>query len=89
MNLNFVYFASIQDLIGSESIGGNYDKNHEIFNNNWDFVVVDEGHEGTKTELGKSVLDSIIKEENKEKTYLLVLSGTPFNLLVDFEKESI
>jgi superfamily II DNA or RNA helicase len=89
MNLNFVYFASIQDLRGSESIGGNYDKNHEIFNNNWDFVVVDEGHEGTKTELGKSVLDSIIKEENKEKTYLLVLSGTPFNLLVDFEKESI
>ena len=86
---NFVYFASMQDLRGSDLVGGNFDKNDDIFKINWDFVVVDEAHEGTKTQLGKNVLEAVIKPNNEYKTYVLELSGTPFNLLTDFEKESI
>lgn len=88
-NNNFVYFASMQDLRGSDLVGGNFDKNNDIFKIDWDFVVVDEAHEGTKTELGKNVLKEVIKEENEHKTYVLELSGTPFNLLSDFEQDSI
>jgi len=88
-NCSFVYFASMQDLRGSDAVGGNFDKNNEIFKAEWDFVVVDEAHEGTKTELGKNVLQAVIKEESKHKTYVLELSGTPFNILTDFEQESI
>ena len=88
---NFVYFASMQDLRGSDKVGGNFDKNDDVFKTDWDFVVVDEAHEGTKTELGKNVLQAVIKEDknNVYKTYVLELSGTPFNLLTDFEQESI
>ena len=87
----FVYFASMQDLRGSDKVGGNFDKNDDVFKTDWDFVVVDEAHEGTKTELGKNVLQAVIKEDknNVYKTYVLELSGTPFNLLTDFEQESI
>ena len=88
---NFVYFASMQDLRGSDKVGGNFYKNDDVFKTDWDFVVVDEAHEGTKTELGKNVLQAVIKEDknNVYKTYVLELSGTPFNLLTDFEQESI
>ena len=51
---NFVYFASMQDLRGSETVGGKFSKNAKIFSTDWDFVIVDEAHEGTKTALGKS-----------------------------------
>jgi len=85
----FVYFVSMQDLRGSDAVGGNFDKNNDIFKIDWDFVVVDEAHEGTKTELGKNVLKTVIKKESNHKTYILELSGTPFNLLTDFEKENI
>ena len=90
-NNNFVYFASMQDLRGSDKVGGNFDKNDDIFKTDWDFVVVDEAHEGTKTELGRNVLQEVIKEDRNDihKTYVLELSGTPFNLLTDFEQESI
>lgn len=90
-NNNFVYFASMQDLRGSDKVGGSFDKNDDIFKTDWDFVVVDEAHEGTKTELGINVLNEVIKENknNIHKTYVLELSGTPFNLLTDFEQESI
>ena len=90
-NNNFVYFASMQDLRGSDKVGGSFDKNDDIFKTDWDFVVVDEAHEGTKTALGKNVLQTVIKEEKNDshKTYVLELSGTPFNLLTDFEQESI
>tara|TARA_B100000963_G_C22635495_1_gene677348 strand:+ start:1245 stop:5216 length:3972 start_codon:yes stop_codon:yes gene_type:complete len=82
---NYVYFASIQDLRGSELVGGNFDKNHELFNAEWDFLIIDEAHEGTQTELGKNVLDEL----KKVKTKLLFLSGTPFNLLQNYKEEEI
>lgn len=46
-DFHFIYFASIQDMRGSEIVGGKYDKNEEIFNIDWDFIIIDEAHEGT------------------------------------------
>ncbi len=81
----YIYFASMQDLRGSEQVGGKFDKNNELFSASWDFVIVDEAHEGTKTELGQNVLKELIKENTK----VLQLSGTPFNLFDDFGEEDI
>lgn len=81
----YIYFASMQDLRGSELVGGNFDKNNDIFTTPWDLIIVDEAHEGTQTELGKAVM----AELTKEKTKVLRLSGTPFNLLDDFKEEEI
>lgn len=81
----YVYFASMQDLRGSELVGGNFDKNNEVFATAWDCIIVDEAHEGTQTELGKAVM----LELTKDKTKILRLSGTPFNLLDDFKDEEI
>ena len=75
--LKYVFFASIQDLRGSETVGGKFDKNDEIFSTLWDFIIIDEAHEGTQTALGKAV----ISELTKESTKILQLSGTPFNLM--------
>ena len=85
-----VYFASIQDLRGSSDVGGNFDKNNEIFKTKWDFIIVDEAHEGTQTNLGKNVIKALTDtSDNNHKTYTLELSGTPFNILSNFEKSSI
>lgn len=81
----YVYFASMQDLRGSEAVGGKFDKNDRMFSTSWDFIIVDEAHEGTKTELGQNVL----KELRKEQTKVLQLSGTPFNLFDDYSEEEI
>ena len=78
----FVYFASIQDLRGSEIVGGNFSKNEQIFSTDWDFVIVDEAHEGTTTALGDSVIKNIVKQNSK----FLALSGTPFNILDNYEE---
>ena len=85
----FVYFASIQDLRGSSTVGGNFDKDEMIFNCKCDFVVIDEAHEGTQTELGEKTIDSIIKHEDGYPTKILYLSGTPFNLISDFSDYQI
>ena len=58
--------------------GGKFDKNDDVFNTNWDMLVIDEAHEGTQTEKGQSVQELLIKENTK----VIYLSGTPFNLLV-------
>ena len=81
----YIYFASMQDLRGSELVGGNFDKNDEIFSTNWDFIIIDEAHEGTQTELGKNVLEELKKAETK----ILHLSGTPFNLLDNYKEDEI
>ena len=83
--LHYVYFASMQDLRGSELVGGNFDKNNEVFATPWDLIIVDEAHEGTQTELGKAVMAELVKEDTK----VLRLSGTPFNLLDDFKENEI
>ncbi len=82
---SYIYFASIQDMRGSERVGGKFAKNEEIFNINWDLIIIDEAHEGTQTELGKAVLSKC----RKENTRVLHLSGTPFNLMDDFKEDEI
>lgn len=58
----------------------------DILRTNWDLVVIDEAHEGTRTALGKRVIDEFLK---KDTTKMLHLSGTPFNLYEDFKEEEI
>ena len=81
----YVYFASMQDLRGSELVGGKFEKNKNIFETNWDLLIVDEAHEGTQTELGKQV----VYELTKANTKVLRLSGTPFNLLDEYKENEI
>lgn len=83
-NQPFVYFASLQDLRGSERAGGSAgDKNEAIFNTNWDLVIVDEAHEGTQTELAQNVTNLVVGKNTK----LLELSGTPFNILDQYDED--
>lgn len=86
---NFVYFASIQDLRGSSVVNGTFDKNNTIFDTVWDCVIVDEAHEGTQTLRGDKVISALLKDQKKTKTKFLALSGTPFNILGDFEEDAI
>lgn len=84
-NQNFVYFASIQDLRGSKEVGGKFEKNKDIFDTDWDCVIVDEAHEGTQTALGDETVNTIVKENTK----FLALSGTPFNILENYDDDSV
>lgn len=86
---NFVYFASVQDLRGSDKVGGKFSKNNIIFDTDWDFVVVDEAHEGTTTLLGETVINEIVKPNSDHTTKFLALSGTPFNILNDYEENEV
>jgi hypothetical protein len=81
----FVYFASIQDLRDSFTVGGKFDKNDNVFSLGWDLVIVDEAHEGTTTALGNDVIKNLVKEGNGYDTKFLALSGTPFNILKEFD----
>lgn len=82
---HYVYFASMQDLRGAQLAGGKYDKNAAIFKADYDLLIIDEAHEGTQTELGQNV----IKLLTKANTRVLNLSGTPFNLLDDYQEDEI
>ena len=86
-NKPFVYFASLQDLSGSEAAGGKIgNKNQQLFNTEWDLVIIDEAHEGTQTELATNVTDLVVKQDH---TKLLELSGTPFNILDQYDEEKV
>lgn len=76
----FVYFASIQDLRGSTRVGGKFNKNNAVLDTDWDLLIIDEAHEGTATDLGDAVINNI----RKPNTKVLLLSGTPYNILSDF-----
>lgn len=82
---HYIYFASIQDLRGSAQVGGKFDKNDEIFSAQWDCLIIDEAHEGTQTTLGQNVIEAL----RKPHTCTLNLSGTPFNLLDDFNEDEV
>ncbi|MGL5014311.1 MAG: Eco57I restriction-modification methylase domain-containing protein [Bacteroidales bacterium] len=82
---SYLYFASVQDLRGSELVGGKFDKNDQIFAAPWELIIVDEAHEGMNTDLGKAV----VAELTKDTTKILRLSGTPFNLLDDYKEDEI
>lgn len=84
---HFVFFASMQYLRRSTLVGGDNDEQlkKDLLLTDWDLVVVDEAHEGTRTSLGQRVIDTL----KKEKTKMLHLSGTPFNLFGDFKDNEI
>ena len=77
----FVYFASIQLL----RYNGGQTNLKEFADVDWDLIIIDEAHEGTQTELS----DTVMKELVKEHTKILELSGTPFNLLDQFDDEQV
>lgn len=85
---HYIFFASMQYLRRSTLVGGDNDeqlKKDILQNTDWDLVVVDEAHEGTRTALGQRVIDML----RKSKTKMLHLSGTPFNLYGDFNDKEI
>lgn len=75
-----------EDAYGHNTSNENEKLKADILKTDWDLVVIDEAHEGTRTALGKLVIDEFLK---KEKTKMLHLSGTPFNLYEDFKEEEI
>lgn len=88
----FVYFASIQDVrlskrvVSDEASGSHakgFDKNDEIFDTAWDMLIIDEAHEGTQRDLGKTTLEKI------NANFTLQLSGTPFNIIHKLEEDAI
>ncbi|MDY0236917.1 MAG: Eco57I restriction-modification methylase domain-containing protein [Gudongella sp.] len=83
----FIYFASVQDLRGSSIVGGKFDKNDIVFSTVWDCVTVDEAHEGTTTALGEDTVNAVFKKGSGTK--FIALSGTPFNILQDYDEDSI
>ena len=80
---HYIFFASMQFLRRSTLVGGDNDDplKQSLLENDWDMVIVDEAHEGTRTALGERVLAML----KKQKTKMLHLSGTPFNLYKDFD----
>lgn len=85
--LRYIYFASMQDLRGSDSVSDKgIDKNLEVFQTDWDLIILDEAHEGTQTTLGQNVIKGLSEGRNP---FFLYLSGTPFNILHLFEKDEI
>lgn len=51
----------MQDLRGSQIVGGNFNKNNAVFALDWDLIVIDEAHEGTQTKLGDNVVKALKK----------------------------
>ena len=86
----FVYFASMQDLRGSKIVGGKFDKNRAVFDMDWDLIIYDEAHEGTQTELGIEVQRKLEEsKQGKTPKKVLQLSGTPYNLLNQYEDDNV
>ena len=56
----------------------------DILKTDWDLIIIDEAHEGTLTSLGSDVFAKYLK---KDKTKMLYLSGTPFNLFENFDPD--
>lgn len=77
----FVYFASIQ-LLRHDNGQTNLKDFADV---DWDLIIIDEAHEGTQTELSSTVMKNLVKGHTK----LLELSGTPFNLLDQFDEEQV
>jgi len=81
----FIYFASIQDLRGSNWAGGSFNKNQEFLQIDWDFMIIDEAHEGNETDLARNVKEKLINKNTK----VLELSGTPFNLMDKYDDDEV
>lgn len=84
----YIYFASIQDIRGSKTVNkkSKFDKNNELFKEKWDLLIIDEAHEGIRTEHGKAVVAEFQKNKQMKSLYL---SGTPYNILKLFKEKEI
>ena len=82
-----VFFVSMQYLrLSSKVGGGDTSKTKEkILDADWDMVIIDEAHEGTKTDRGENVIEYLAKPG----VMTLHLSGTPFNIYEEFKSEQI
>lgn len=84
-----VFFVSMQYLRFSQYVGGkerHFDPlKKAIMEYDWDFVMVDEAHEGIEAAAGVRVMSKL----KKENTRILSLSGTPFNLLDKYDEGEI
>ena len=84
-----VFFVSMQYLRLSQFVGGkerHFDPlKKAIMQYDWDFVMVDEAHEGIEAAAGVRVMEKL----KKENTRILSLSGTPFNLLDKYDEGEI
>lgn len=78
---SFIYFVSIQLLRHN----GGQTNLKDFSDVEWDLIIIDEAHEGTQTELSDNVMQELVKEHTK----ILELSGTPFNLLDQFDDEQV
>lgn len=82
----FMYFASMQDLRESARVKpGGYKKNDVVFDMDWDFIIFDEAHEGTQTELGQKVEQLLVTPKHGKAPKVLSLSGTPYNIIGKYE----
>lgn len=83
---HFMYFASMQDLRESARVKpGGYKKNDVVFDMDWDFIIFDEAHEGTQTELGQKVEQLLVAPKHGKAPKVLSLSGTPYNIIGKYE----
>lgn len=81
---NVIWFASTQFLRRSDETS-TAEVRRQILDTDWDFIIIDEAHEATLTELGQMVET----KAKKEHTKILKLSGTPFNLLDRYSKDEV
>lgn len=83
---HFMYFASMQDLRESARVKpGGYKKNDAVFDMDWDFIIFDEAHEGTQTELGQKVEELLVAPKDDKRPKVLSLSGTPYNIIGKYD----
>lgn len=79
-----IWFASTQFLRRTDETS-TAEMRKQILYTDWDFIIIDEAHEATLTELGQMVE----AKAKKENTKILKLSGTPFNLLDRYSKDEV
>ena len=86
-----VFFASFQDLLGTDSVGNIKAKNEWLHTMNWDLVVFDEYHFGAWRETAKELFEgedeAVAKKETKLE-YASGLQGVNDDLTVLSEKEA-
>lgn len=90
----FVYFASFQDILGTQDSGDVKVHNEWIHEEEWDLIIQDEYHYGAWRDNVKELLDSDSQDdilgpedapeevvETIDGKYFLYLSGTPFRAI--------
>lgn len=87
-SIHYIYFASMQDMRGSRRVNQQkgIDKNDNVFSAKWDFVIIDEAHEGVVSRLGNEVINELQKRRSLRTLYL---SGTPYNIQAMFDTNDV